>query len=261
MSDVALTLRQSGYVLLSMRRNPRVMVFTVAFPIVLLLLFASIFSKGTNATTHFAGGPISTDAYFTAGIMAYAISMACFSSLAIGLTTQREMGLLKRYRGTPVPAWTFIAARILGSIVMVAVMSVALLVIGWLAFKVKISAAGIAELALFIVLGTAAMCSLGVALTAYTTTADSASTIAPFSTVILAFISGVFIPTDQLPKSLVEIGKVFPLAHLAEGLQAAFNSGPVHLNGENVAVLALWGGVGLAIAARHFKWEPQGVGR
>jgi hypothetical protein len=59
----------------------------------------------------------------------------------------------------------------------------------------------------------------------------------------------------------VEIGKVFPLAHLAQGLQAAFNSGPVHLNGENVAVLALWGGVGLAIAARHFKWEPQGVGR
>jgi ABC-2 type transport system permease protein len=260
MSDVALTFRQAGYVLLSLRRNPRVMVFTIAFPIVLLLLFASIFSKGKDATTHFAGGSITTDAYFTAGILAYAISMACFSSLAIGITTQREMGLLKRFRGTPVPSWTFIAARILGSIVMVAVMAVALVVIGWLVFSIKISAAGIAELAVFIVLGTAAMCSLGVALTAFTTSAESASTIAPFSTVILAFISGVFIPTDQLPKSLVQIGKFFPLAHLAEGLQAAFNTGPVHLSGENVAVLALWGGVGLAIAARHFKWEPRGAG-
>src|SRR5436190_782397 len=95
---------------------------THAFPIVLLLLFASIFSKGTAATTKLAGGPIRTDAYFTAGIIAYAIMMACFSSLAIGLTTQREMGLLKRFPGTPVPAWTFVAARIVGSIVMVAVM-------------------------------------------------------------------------------------------------------------------------------------------
>src|SRR5207248_1595300 len=107
MNDVALTFRQAGYVLMSMRRNPRVLVFSVAFPVVLLLLFASIFSKGENATTHFAGGPIKTDAYFTAGILAYAITMACFSSLAIALTTQRESGLLKRFRGTPVPAWTF----------------------------------------------------------------------------------------------------------------------------------------------------------
>ena len=260
MSDIALTFKQSGYVLTSMRRNPRLVVFSVAFPIVLLLLFASIFSKGKNATTHFAGGPITTDAYFTAGIIAYSISMICFSSLAVALTTQRENGVLKRIRGTPVPAWTFIAARILGSVVVVLLMTVLLLLIGRLAFGVRISSAGIGELAVFLVIGTFAMCSLGVALTTYTTTADSAATIAPFSTVILAFISGVFIPTDQLPKSLVQIGKFFPLAHLAQGLQAAFNTGPVHLNGENVAVLAIWGGAGLLIAARTFRWEPRGVG-
>jgi ABC-2 type transport system permease protein len=128
-------------------------------------------------------------------------------------------------------------------------------------FSVHISAAGVGELAMFTVLGTAAMCALGIALTAYLPSADAAATIAPFSTLILSFISGVFIPTDQLPDSLVQIGKVFPLAHLAQGLQAAFNSGPVHLSGENVAVLALWGGVALMIAARHFRWEPQGSGR
>jgi ABC-2 type transport system permease protein len=261
MNDAALAFRQCGYVLTSMRRNPRVLVFTVAFPIVLLLLFASIFSKGQQATTHFAGGPIKTDAYFTAGIIAYAITMACFSSLAIGLTTQRETGLLKRFRGTPVPAWTFIAARIFSSILIVAVMTVALLVIGWLVFSVHVSAAGIGELAVFTVLGTASMCAIGVGLTPYLPTADAAATIAPFSTVILSFISGVFIPTDQLPNSLVQIGKIFPLAHLAQGLQAAFNTGPAHLSGENVAVLALWGGIGLIIAARHFKWEPLGAGR
>jgi ABC-2 type transport system permease protein len=260
MSDVALALRQSGYMLISLRRNPRVLVFTVAFPIVMLLLFASIFAKSKHATTHFPGGGITIDAYFTAGVIAYAIMMACYSSLAVGLTTQRENGLLKRIRGTPVPAWTFILARIWASVVLVVTMTVVLIVIGRLVFDVRISAAGVAELAVFTVLGTAAMCALGIALTTFTTTADSAATIAPFSTVILSFISGVFIPTDQLPESLVQIGKVFPLAHLAQGLQAAFNSGPAHLSGENVAVLALWGGVGAIIAARTFRWEPRGAG-
>jgi ABC-2 type transport system permease protein len=101
------------------------------------------------------------------------------------------------------------------------------------------------------------MCALGIALTSVTTTPDSAATIAPFGTVILAFISGVFIPTDQLPDSLVQIGKVFPLAHLASGLQAAFGTGAVHLSGENVAVIALWGAAGIIVAARTFRWEPH----
>ena len=260
MSDLGLVLKQAGYGLKSLSRNPRALVFTVALPIVMLLLFASIFSKGGDAQTSFQGGQIDTDAYFTAGIMAYAISMACFSSLAISLTTERETGQLKRLRGTPVPAWTFIAARICRSIVLVVIMVVALLVIARLAFDVRLSSAGVAEVAVFAVLGTAAMCALGVALTSITTTPDSASTIAPFGTVLLAFISGVFIPTDQLPDSLVQIGKLFPLAHLASGLQAAFDTGPVHLSGENVAVIAVWGAAGLIVAARTFRWEPHVAG-
>jgi ABC-2 type transport system permease protein len=122
---------------------------------------------------------------------------------------------------------------------------------------VRLSSEGVAEVAVLTVLGTAAMCALGVALTTITTTPDSASTIAPFGTVILAFISGVFIPTDQLPDSLVQIGKVFPLAHLASGLQAAFGTGAVHLSGENVAVIAVWGAAGIIVAARTFRWEPH----
>ena len=54
-----------------------------------------------------------------------------------------------------------------------------------------------------------------------TPTAEAASTIAPFAGVLLGFISGVWIPVDQLPDWLVEVGRVFPLAHLAESLQRA----------------------------------------
>ena len=53
----------------------------------------------------------------------------------------------------------------------------------------------------------------------------------------------------------MQIGRVFPLAHLASGLQAAFGTGAVHLNGENVAVIAVWGAAGILVAARTFRWD------
>jgi ABC-2 type transport system permease protein len=90
---------------------------------------------------------------------------------------------------------------------------------------------------------------------------EPASPSGAFSAVPLSFISGVFIPVDQLPDWLQEIGRVFPLAHLFDGLQttlapAATASG---LSGTNVGVLALWAVAGLVVAVRRFRWEPQAV--
>jgi ABC-2 type transport system permease protein len=258
MRDVALVVRQTGYGLRTLSRTPRGIVFGIAFPLVLLVLFASIFAKSGDEQTRVHGYEIDTVAYFTAGMIAYAIMMSAYSGMVIALTSQRESGLLKRFRGTPVPAWTFIASQVLRSILLVVVMTIALLLIADLGYGVDLTAEGFAELAVFLVLGTAAMCALGIAMTAVTPTAEAAGTVGPFSTVLLAFISGVFIPVDELPNSLVEIGRVFPLAHLAEGLQAAFGVGEVHLSGTNVAILGLWGAAAIIVAARTFRWQPHG---
>ena len=109
------------------------------------------------------------------------------------------------------------------------------------------------------VLGTATLCSLGIALTAFTPTADTASTIAPFSVVMLGFFSGIWIPVDQLPTWLETVGKVFPLYHLALGLQTSLAPGASGsgLEFQNVLVLALWALAGARIASRRFRWEPQ----
>ncbi len=263
MSDIGLTLRQTKYGLKSLGRNPRAIVFSLIFPVVLLVLFNSIFATGDSSSTELPGGEdLSTDAYFTAGIIAYAIVMSCFSTLAISLTSQRESGQLKRFRGTPMPPWTFMTSQILRSVLMVALMVVVLLLIGRFAFSVDIHGDTLPGLVVYVLLGTAAMCSLGIALTTVARTADAASTIAPFGAVLIAFISGVFIPVEELPSWLAEVGRVFPLAHLAEGLQTTLssNASGIGLNAENVAVLAAWGIVALLVAAREFRWEPQAAG-
>ena len=258
MSDVVLLLRLTRYGIIGLTRNSRVLIFTVIFPVVLLVLFAAVFGKEGD-TIVINGVSIPTDAYFTAGITAYAIMMSAFSTLAIGLTSQRESGQLKRLRGTPVPSWTFIGAQVTRAIVLVALMTVVLFGIGAIFFDVHPSAEGVVGIVVYALLGTAVFAALGIALTAVTPTAEAASAIAPFGSVLLGFISGVWIPVDQLPTWLQEVGRIFPLAHLAEGLQRAVADPSLGtgITAENVAVLAAWGLVGLAVAVRGFRWEPQ----
>jgi ABC-2 type transport system permease protein len=258
MSDLQLVVTEARYGLLTAFRTPRTVVFGMAFPVVLLIMFNSIFTSGSD-TVHFAGGTISAQAYFTAGIAAYAIGLSSFTSLAIGLTYQRETGQLKRLRGTPMPAWTFVVAQLLRSAALSLLTVAALVAVGVIAFGVDISAEHAIGLAVYLALGIAVFGSLGMAVTVFTPTVDSASTVGPFTVVMLSFVSGVFISVDVLPHWLEQVGKAFPLYHIAEGLQTCLvgGAGGTGVAAGNVAVLSIWGLAGLVIATRRFQWEPQ----
>jgi ABC-2 type transport system permease protein len=260
MSDRGIVLAQARMAILVALRTPRALVFTVFFPLILLVLFNSLFNHGGSETTTLPSDvKLSAQAYFTAGIVAYSVALSTFTTLAVSLTTQRENGQLKRYRGTPMPPWTFIAAQITRATAQALFMTAVLLTVGAVAYGVPVPGATFPAFVLYVILGTATCCSLGIALTAFTTTPDSASTIAPFTVVILAFFSGIWIPVDQLPQWLETVGKVFPLYHLALGLQTSLSPGATDsgLDLENVLILALWAVAGARIASKRFRWEPQ----
>jgi ABC-2 type transport system permease protein len=258
MADVAIVLGQTRYWLLATFRTPRVVIFSLIFPVILMVLFNSIFTTDTDTAKLSDNVKVAAHAYFTAGMLAYAIMLSAFTSLLITITTRRESGELKRYRGTPVPAWTFIASFALRSVALVAGVTVVLLTVSHFAYDVPISADAAVGLAVYVALGTATMCALGIGLSAVVDSEDAASSVGPFVAVMLSFISGVFVPIDQLPSWLEEIGRVFPLFHLADGLQRALGLGSgTGLNGNDVAVLAVWCLAGAILAARRFKWEPQ----
>ena len=260
MSDRSIVLAQARMALLVALRTPRTVIFTIAFPVILLVLFNSMFNAGGSETATLPSEvKLSAQAYFTAGIIAYAAALSTFTTLAVSLTTQREHGQLKRYRGTPMPPWTFIAAQIIRAEAQALSMAALLLALGAVAYGVPIPASTFPAFVLYLLLGTATLCSLGIALSAFTPTPDAASTIAPFSVVILSFVSGVWIPVEQLPSWLEAIGKVFPLYHLALGLQTALapQASGSGLELGNVAVLIAWALVGVRVASRRFLWEPQ----
>jgi ABC-2 type transport system permease protein len=259
-ADLRLVVVQARFQLTSIARNRRAVVLSLVFPVVLLVMFNSVFVSGTDSV-ELAGAKVTAQAYFTGGMLAYAILLSGFSQLAIGLVSQRESGQLKRLRGTPVPAWTFIVATVVRAVVTVGLMALVLLAIGRLAYSVAFSAEALGEILLYVVLGTATMCSLGIAATAIAADVDSASAALPLAAVLLSLISGIFVPVDQLPGWLEHIARFFPVYHLAAGLQTALGvAGDTALDAGNVAALCVWGLWGIVFAARRFRWEPQAGG-
>jgi ABC-2 type transport system permease protein len=256
-TDLRFVAVQTRYQLIGLTRNRRALILGLVLPVVLLLMFNSVFVPDNGDTTHVAGATIGAHAYFTAAMLAYAILGSAFNQLGIGLVNQRESGQLKRLRGTPVPAWTFVLATVLRVVIVAAAMSVLLLAIGRFAYDVPISAGAIGEIVVYVALGTATLCSVAIAATTLVTDVESASAALPFAAVLLSFISGIFVPVDQLPTWLEDIGRFFPVYDLASGLQTALGvAGDTALKGSTLLALALWAVAGVAVAARHFRWEP-----
>jgi ABC-2 type transport system permease protein len=256
-NDVALAGAQTGYALRGFLRDPRALIFTVIMPLFLLLLFNSVF----HGTTKFAGRDVPSHSYYTASIIAYQVMQAGFSSLLISVTTAREAGLLKRFRGTPMPSWVYLVSQIGQAIVVVAITAAVLVAVGVLFYDVKLSGHTLVGLIVYVVVGTACFCALALAVARICTTTDAAAAIGPFSTIVLSFVSGVFIPVAVLSTTLLDLGKVFPLEHLARGLQTAFLvPGSTGITATDLGALVAWGAGGLVVAVRTFRWEPLAAG-
>jgi ABC-2 type transport system permease protein len=257
MADLRLIAQQTRWALLIVLRVRETIVFTVAFPILLLVFYNSIFGGSSDTVELASGVELGSEAYFTAAMIAYAIMFSAFSTLAISLVSQRETGQLKRLCGTPLPPVIFVLAQILRVVVLGSMITVVLVTIGVAGFGVSVDAVTLVRIALYSLVGIATMASLGVALSAAARSPDTASAVAPFIAVILAFISGVFLPLALLPGWLKTLGSAFPLAHLADGLQRALAGDGGALHATNLLVLAGWAAFGLLVASRRFRWEPQ----
>ena len=110
---MALALHQFRFDQKTFWRNPASVFFTVMLPVIFLLIFATIFG---NDRIEELGG-VKTTTYYVPAIITLAVVSATMQSLAISLTVDRENGLLKRARGTPLPSRVFIAGRVGNSIV------------------------------------------------------------------------------------------------------------------------------------------------
>lgn len=237
-------------------RNKQGVFFTIALPVLFLLIFGSVFQHQNVAV---AGGRIDEPVYYVPGIIAYGVIAATFSNLVVSVVGNREAGIYKRRRTTPVPASAIIAAQALVAAASAVAITAVLLAIGWAAFAAHIPGRTGPAFLIDIVVGALVFCALGFAVASLIKSRDAAQPMVLAIVLPLCFISGVFIPILELPRWLIDIGKVFPVHALADALLAAYNphTAGTGIKWVDLAVLAAWGIGALVIALRRFSWLPR----
>ncbi|SMQ15018.1 ABC-2 type transport system permease protein [Streptomyces sp. Ag82_O1-12] len=239
-------------------------VFTFAFPVVFLFLFASIFRDDVE------GAGITASQLYVPAMMAAGIMSTSFQALGISIAIEREDKVLRRLRGTPMPP----AAYFLGKIWLVLftglLETAVLLLVGTTCYGVDLpsDAGRWFDLAWIFVLGITACALLGIAISSVPNSANSASSVVVLPFLVLQFISGVYIAIGTIPDWMLNIGALFPLKWMCQGLRGVFLPESAQVlepagsweSGRVALVLAAWCVGGLALCLLTFRWKDRRTG-
>jgi ABC-2 type transport system permease protein len=257
-NDLALTARQVKYTNTAFWRNPQAAFFTFAFPLMFLVIFTALLGGGTVTLEN--GLEFNQSTYYVAGMSAFAIITACYTNLAISVTFQRDAGILKRMRGTPLPGYDYLTARVTHAILMAVILVSLCSAFGAVFYNATIpTGTQLMEAIVVVLVGAGSFAALGLAITSVIPNAEAAPAVVNATILPLLFISGVFIPIGaNAPRWVDVVGRVFPVRHLVDAYLGAYYGQPLFdFSWRDVGVVALWGIAGLVFAARRFSWEPR----
>jgi ABC-2 type transport system permease protein len=257
MSTASLVAHQVRYDLRIFLRDPRARGFTLALPLLLLLLFGYIFR---HESFSYSGVSIPGDGYYLPRMIVLGLASATLSNLVVVLVAKRETGALKRRRATPVRPVVLIGGDVTTCEVSGLTILVVLTAVAWAVFGVHPSAAGFGAAILVAVIGTAGLCGVGYAVATFIKSVDSAAPLVMLIMFTLNAISGIYIPENLFPVWLRDIAQVLPIRPLAVAMEAAFDPGT---NGgrlfawPDLLIVAAWGVAGAVVAVRRFSWSPS----
>ncbi len=253
---------QRGYIeIRQFLRERDAVVFTLGFPVGLMVLFASIFHGEIGHTG------VDYRQVFIAGMIASGIMSTTFSSLAISIAVERDDGTLKRLAGTPMPRAAYFIGKVILVLVTGVLETVILLAIGTIFFGLDLPTTGPRWLTFgwVFVLSLVACSLLGIAMSSVPRSGRSAAAVVQPPFIILQFISGVYFLFSALPSSLQQVAAVFPLKWMTQGLRSVFlpdaflGQEVTHSweHGKMALVLLAWCVGGLVLCLRTFRWKGR----
>ena len=249
-----LALRQVHAQLRTFWRTPIALFFTIMLPLMMLVLFNALFGGDTVETEQ---GPWPVNQFYTGGLAVFTAVSATYTNLANMVPIRREEGVLKRWRGTPMPTSVYLTGFVGSAVVLAAAGAAIMLTIGVLAYDLEIEAAKVPAMIVTFLIGVCSFSALGLAVAALVPNARSAAAVANATILPLGFISNVFIPIEDPPQWLETLGNIFPLKPFVVSFQDTLNPlvpAPA-FNWDKLAFIALWGVAGAIVAVRYFRWE------
>jgi ABC-2 type transport system permease protein len=241
-------------------RQKEAVVFTIFFPVILLAIFGSVF-KDTIAPG------VTFSQYFVAGMIASGLVNSGFQNIAINIPIERDMGAIKRLRGTPLPITSYFIGKAISVFASMVVQVLILLAIGIAFFGLNLPTDPSKWITFtwLLILGTASSTALGVAFSSVPKNGRGASAIVSPVVIILQFFSGVFFVFTQLPGWMQQVAAVFPLKWLTQGMRSVFLPDTFAAQevaaswegGRTALILFIWLIVGLFFAVKTFRWENK----
>jgi len=230
-------------------REPAALFFTLALPLILLLLNGS----GGNEPDPMFSGAGRVDV-FMAGYVVYVMATSAIMGLAETLAVYRDRGILRRMRISPLRPWQILSSHALTHLAMSMVGTALLVGVGFAAFYLNPPAAWAPTL-LAIFASAASMIAVGFLLGAVLPSVRTTQAVAAAIYFPAIFVSGALFPREVLPEFAQRIGDFLPVTYAVGAIRQAWSFGTVDFTavGILIASTVLLG----AVAIRMFRWESH----
>lgn len=187
------------------------------------------------------------------GALALAVFAAGMVNLGIATAYERTYGVLRRLGLSPLGRPGLIGAKVATIALIVAIQTIALVAVAWLALGWRPDDALSAPLLVVaLALGVVASTSLGL-LMAGNLRAEATLAVANGLFIGAVVVGGVIVPTSALPAPLATLADLLPFAALAQTLRIGFGTAVAEL--ASFGVLAAWAVVATVLAGRTFRWD------
>lgn len=222
----------------------------LVYPVLMLLIFGSIFGDQPGA----APGTRYIESYVPALCVMNVMSVSVFT-LNINMITQRENGVLRRFRVSPLSASAVLASHAVQGVFLVLVGAIEIIAVAKIVWDIPVSAPGLLTLFLCLLFGCIGFFSLGFAMSGLTRTAGGASGLAMVVFFPFLFLSGVAMPVTIYPPFMQRISEWIPMTYFVDLAQGVWQGSALTAFGVELAVLAGFAAVCVALAFLLFRWE------
>lgn len=219
-----------------LRRNRRYMLFTVALPVLLYLIFAK-----QNASAY----GVSFKAFYMVGMASFGAFSGAFNNNTIRISQERKDGWIRQLRLTPLPANAYVIAKIIASMAVTVPSIVIVLLLGRFYGGIHMAAWKWVVIAVTIWLGTLIFAALAVAV-GYKLDPDSVQPVAFVIYFLFVIFGGLWFP---LSGALKKFGEFMPTYMVVRISTDVLSTGTVQA--VNVVGILIWLAIfiGLAIFA------------
>ncbi|HEU4780250.1 MAG TPA: CIA30 family protein [Steroidobacteraceae bacterium] len=211
-------------------RTPAFAVPTLFFPVMFYLLFGIFLGsmRGNSAMAQYTFATYGVFGAMGPGLFGFGVSLAI----------EREQGLLTLKQALPEPPGAYLLARAAMAMLFVAVISIMLTVMAVVVGDVPLTLSQAARLFAINVIGALPFCAIGMFVGSLVS-GQASPAIVNLIFLPMAFLSGLWLPLQFMPKFLVDIAPVWPAYHLAQMALSTVGAPSDGTFAGHVAVLAL----------------------